>query len=78
MTKFSVRLTPYLNMRTSYDYGFCYTSVKWYLQQFLFQNFDFGGILDGWKSKNWPKITSLSPSCSLYQEHIIEVFGTQV
>ena len=40
-------LTSYLRNYTSYDCGFCYTSVKWwYLQQIFsfFQKFDFSGF----------------------------------
>ena len=35
MTKNSFYLTPYFSNCTSYDCDFCYTCVKWYLQQFF-------------------------------------------
>ena len=47
MIKNSVRLTPYLRNRTSYDCDVWYTCVRWwYLQQFFpfLQNFDFYGF----------------------------------
>ena len=67
MTKNYVHPTLYLRNRTSYDYDFCYTCVKWwYLQQIFsfFQNSDFLGFWRGKRAKNDPKFAQINSSFS--------------
>ena len=53
--------TPYLSKHTSFDLGFCCTSLKWWhLQMFFsfFQIFGFWVVREGETGKKWPKIAT--------------------
>ena len=62
MTKNSVCITPYLWNRTSYEYDFWYTRVKWwYLWQFFsfFQNWIIWVFRGVKGQRKWPNITNI-------------------